>query len=186
MSGQCSPFRCSSRSRGTRGGGTSLPRKRGHPQRGSVETEARDSGNAIIEFVFVALVIMVPLVYLLVAVATVQRAQVAVANAARDAGRAYVTAQGGAEADTRVDAASRLALANAGLDPAAPRFVPAGASCDADSITPRLIPGEVFTVCVTRRVDLPAIPSIVQGRGITVTGRYTVHVDDYADVGAAS
>jgi len=145
---------------------------------------ADDDGSAIIEFVFVALVIMVPLVYLLVAVATVQRAQVAVANAARDAGRAYATAGSGAQAGVRVTAASRLALRNAGLEPAAPRFVPAGASCAAAAITPKLAPGSVFTVCVTRRVELPAIPSLVQGRGITVTGRYTVHVDDYADVGA--
>lgn len=147
---------------------------------------ADDDGNAIIEFVFLAVAIMVPLIYLLVAVATVQRAQVAVAAAARDAGRAYATARTGAEADIRVTAATRLALANAGLDPAAPRFVGAGASCDAAPIIPRLEPGEAFTVCVTRRVGLPAIPSIVQGRGVTVTGRYTVHVDDYADVEAGS
>jgi len=37
----------------------------------------------------------------------------------------------------------------------------------------------VFTVCVSRRVDLPGIPSMLAGRGITSTAGYTVHVDDY-------
>ena len=45
-----------------------------------------DGGSAIIEFVFVAVIVLVPLVYLIAAVATVQRTQVAVTQAARDAG----------------------------------------------------------------------------------------------------
>ena len=42
-----------------------------------------DGGNAILEFVFVALIVMVPLVYLIAAVATVQRTELAVTQAAR-------------------------------------------------------------------------------------------------------
>ena len=145
------------------------------------EGQAGQEGNVIIEFVFLALVVMVPLVYLLVAVAQVQRAQVAVANAARDAGRAYATADGAAQASERVAAATRLALANAGLAPADPRFVAAGADCSAEVISSAFTPGAQFTVCVTVPVSLPAVPSVVRGKGITVTGRYTVHRDDYAE-----
>jgi Flp pilus assembly protein TadG len=139
-----------------------------------------DGGSAIIEFVFVAVVVLVPLVYLIAAVASVQRNTLAVTQAARDAGRAYATGESAAEARLRVTAAVRLALADQGLpDDAQVRFVAPGASCDASPTTPRLSPGAEFTVCVTRRVRLPAVPSVLAGRGIRTVGAYTVHVDDY-------
>jgi Flp pilus assembly protein TadG len=139
-----------------------------------------DDGNAIIEFIFVAIIVLVPLVYLVAAIATVQRTQLAVTQAARDAGRAFATSDSAAEASARVRAAVRLALHDQGLpDDAQVRFVAPGAGCDAAAVTPRLAPGAQFTVCVTRRVDLPAIPSLLQGRGITATSAYTVHIDDF-------
>ena len=139
-----------------------------------------DGGNAIVEFVFVAILVLVPLVYLIAAVATIQRTQLAVTQAAREAGRAFATSDTAAEASVRVRVAVRLALRNQGLpDDADVRFVAAGAACDTAAITPHLSPGAQFTVCVTRRADLPAIPSLLQGRGVTTTGAYTVHVDDF-------
>jgi Flp pilus assembly protein TadG len=139
-----------------------------------------EGGNAIIEFVFVAVIVLVPLVYLIAAVATVQRTELAVTQAARDAGRAFATSDTAGEASVRVRAAVRLALHDQGLpDDAQVRFVAAGATCDAKAVTPKLAAGAQFTVCVTRRVDLPAIPSLLQGRGITTSGSYTVHIDDF-------
>lgn len=139
-----------------------------------------EAGNAIVEFVFVAVLVMVPLVYLIAAVATVQRNTLAVSQAARDAGRAFATSESDGEARLWVDAAVRLALADQGLpDDAELRFVAAGAACDAAGIIPRLVAGAEFTVCVIRQVELPAIPSVLAGRGIRAVGAYTVHVDDY-------
>jgi Flp pilus assembly protein TadG len=139
-----------------------------------------DDGTAIIEFVFVAVIVMVPLVYLITSVATVQRSRLAVTQAARDAGRAFATSPSAAQAPLRARAAVRLALADQGLpDDAQLRFVPAGRPCGAAAITPRLRPGAQFAVCVRRRVELPAVPSVLLGRGITTIGRYVVHVDDY-------
>lgn len=139
-----------------------------------------DSGNAIVEFVFVAIIVMVPLVYLIAAVATVQRNTLAVTQAARDAGRAFATSDSSSEARLRVSAAVRLALTDQGLpDDVDVRFVAAGASCDATAITPHLAPGVEFTVCVSRRVQLPAVPSVLTGRGIRATGVYDVHIDDF-------
>jgi Flp pilus assembly protein TadG len=139
-----------------------------------------DSGNAIVEFVFVAIIVMVPLVYLIAAVAVVQRNTLAVTQAARDAGRAFATSESASEAQLRVTAAVRLALADQSLpDDADVRFVAAGASCDAAAITPHLTPGAEFTVCVSRRVHLPAVPSVLTGRGIRTIGVYHVHVDDF-------
>ncbi len=139
-----------------------------------------DRGSAIVEFVFVAIVVMVPLVYLVAAVATVQRNTLAVTQAARDAGRAFATSESGPDARRRVAAAVRLALADQGLpDDADVRFVASGSKCTAAAIIPRLTPGAEFTVCVTRRVQLPAVPTLLTGRGIRTVGVYTVHVDDF-------
>ncbi len=140
-------------------------------------------GSAVVEFIFVAVLVLVPLVYLIVAVATVQRSQLTVTQAAREAGRAFATSDAAAEAPNRVRAAVRLALENQGLpDDVAVRFVAVGASCDAAAIVPALTPGATFTVCVTLHVALPAVPRVVAGRGITTVGRYDVHIDDYRTV----
>lgn len=144
---------------------------------------ARDHGSAIVEFVFVAVIVMVPLVYLLVAVAVVQRSELAVTQAAREAGRAFATSNSPREAALRSTAALRIALADQGLaDDASLRFVPAGSPCSAPSIEPQLAPGAQFAICVERRVDLPAVPTILAGRGISTEGRYVVHVDDFRTV----
>ena len=139
-----------------------------------------DDGSAIIEFIFVAVVIMVPLVYLIASVATVQRTQLAVTQAARDAGRAFATSDTPGAAKARVDAAVRLALHDQGLpDDVSVRFVAARHGCDDAAITPRLAAGVEFTVCVSRRVELPGVPSVLAGRGIRSVGRYDVHLDDF-------
>lgn len=142
-----------------------------------------DAGSAIVEFVFVAVVVMIPLIYVLAAVAVVQRSRLAVSDAAREAGRAYATSPRAADTGRRVRAAVRLALADQGLpDTATVRVVAAGAGCGTAPVTPRLRPGEQFTICVLRRVTLPAVPSVLSGRAITTVGVYTVHVDDYRSV----
>lgn len=139
-----------------------------------------DAGSAIIEFVFVAVIVMVPLIYLIVAVATVQRSELAVSEAAREAGRAFATAASTADAESRARAAVEIALRDQGVpDDVEVRFVAAGAACSAPPVTPRLDPGAQFTVCVTRHVGIPAVPSVLTGRGITTVGQYLVHVDDY-------
>jgi Flp pilus assembly protein TadG len=140
-----------------------------------------DSGSAIIEFVFVAVIVMVPLMYLIVAVASVQRSELAVSQAAREAGRAFATADGPGEAMARARAAVHIALHDEGLpDDAQLRFVSVTESCTADAtVVPTLAPGTQFTVCVSRHAGIPAVPRFLSGQGITTVGRYTVHLDDY-------
>lgn len=129
---------------------------------------------------FVAIAVMVPLVYLIVAVAVIQSSRLAVTQAAREAGRAFATSDTAAQAVVRTRAAVELALDDQNLpDDVTVRYVAAGASCDAAPVTPRLAPGAEFTVCVSRHVDVPAVPAVLQGRGITTVGKYTVHIDDF-------
>jgi hypothetical protein len=133
--------------------------------------------------VFVAIVVMLPLVYLIATVAVIQTSQLAVRQAAREAGRAFATSDTAAQAAVRTRAAVRLALDDQHLpDDVTVRYVAAGADCGAAAVEPRLAPGAEFTVCVSRQVDIPAVPSILAGRGITTVGRYTVHVDDFRAV----
>lgn len=139
-----------------------------------------DAGSALIEFVFVAVIVMVPLVYLIVSVAAVQRSELAVSQAAREAGRAFATADSAADALPRARAAVRIALQDEGLsDDAEVRFVAAGASCNDSTTTPVLDAGARFTVCVLRHVEIPGVPRFLSGRGVTTVGEYVVHVDDY-------
>ena len=143
-----------------------------------------DDGSAIIEFVFVAVIVMLPLVYLIVAVSSVQRSELAVSQAAREAGRAFATADTAAEALPRARVAVRIALADEGIaDDARLSFVPAGDSCTRGRpVSPALVAGAVFTVCVTRHAAVPAVPSVLAGKGITTVGSYVVHIDDYRAV----
>jgi Flp pilus assembly protein TadG len=140
-----------------------------------------ERASAIIEFIFVAVLVLVPLVYLIVAVAVVQRSRLATTNAARDVGRALATSATAEQAEVRAQAALRAALHGQGLTPAEVelRYVEAGADCRSPATVPSLAPASVFTVCVIRHQPLPAVPTVLAGRGVTVIGRYLVHVDDF-------
>ena len=85
------------------------------PRGSNSHDEVGDAGNAVIEFVFVAMLILIPLVYFVVAVASVQRSSVAVTHAAREAGRAFATADSTDQGLQRAEGAVRLALADQGL-----------------------------------------------------------------------
>ena len=127
---------------------------------------------------------LVPLVYFVVAVAAIQHNQLAVSQAARDAGRAYATSDSQAEADARARAALRISLRSQHVDSALTlKYVRAGTDCRAAApVTPTLTPGAEFTVCVISTITVPGVPTLLAGRGITSVGAYVVHVDDYRTV----
>jgi len=144
---------------------------------------ARDAGNAIIEFIFVAVMIMIPSVYFVTAVASVGRNRQAVTQAAREAGRAFATAESTREGVSRAQVAVRLAMSDVGLpDDAELRFVPVQNACQDAQLRPVLAPGAVFAVCVIRHALLPGVPTLIAGHGITTIGRYVVHIDDFRTV----
>ncbi len=136
--------------------------------------EAED-GSALIEFVGIAVILLLPLIYLLLSVFSVQRAAFAVTQAAREAGRAYATAPSTSAAATRADYAARLALSSQRVtSEAAIHFAPAGAGCATnDAAAASLKPGARFVVCVRTQAALPL------GGSITVNGQYAVTVDTY-------
>lgn len=122
-----------------------------------------DRGSAIIEFVTVAVVLMVPLVYVLLTVFAVQRAAFAVSAAAREAGRAYVTADDPSTATARAQEAADLALADQ---------LP-GAPAAAVTIDGALDPGAAVRVTVTYRVGVAGVGTIpVSATHVATVDRY--------------
>jgi Flp pilus assembly protein TadG len=145
-----------------------------------------DRGNALVEFVFLGVLLLVPLMYLALAVSAVQRGLYGVTHAAREAGRAYATGTVD-NAAARAEYAARLALEDQGLSAGAVtiRYGPADADCAAAGPEPwPLTPGAEFAICVALPITVPAVPSVLVGDRSTVTGRYVVHADEFRDLRA--
>ena len=128
-----------------------------------------DEGSATVEFVLFSLLLLVPFTYVLLTVFQVQRAAYATTEAAREAGRAFVTAPSSGEARRRVDEAVVLALRDQGL-PATGLGV--RISC---SRQPCLTPGGTVTVTIQDQVALPWVPALLGRPAASVTVR-AVHV----------
>ncbi len=116
---------------------------------------ARDeSGTALVEFVWLAILLIVPLLYIVLAAFDTQRAAYAASAAARSAGRAFVTAPDQATGYARAEAAVRLAYRDQKLDAVPDVRI----SCRPD---PRncLSPGSVVRAEVHSSVALPLMPA---------------------------
>lgn len=138
----------------------------------------------MIEFIGLSLVLLVPFVYLFLAVFAVQRAAFGVTQAAREAGRAYATAPSEAAGLERARLAAQLAFSDQGLQSAPEvRFAPEGADCGAGNPgdgAATLQPGARFVVCVRALVALPGVGAIAGGLAdVTVNGQFTVSIDAY-------
>lgn len=116
-----------------------------------------ERGSASLEFITVGLILLVPLVYLVLAMAAIQSAAFAVEGAARQAVRVYVQAGNDGEAAERAERAIQFALADAGIDGIEPR-VSVTCAPTPDVCLTRL--GTV-TVEVTITVPLPLMPSVL-------------------------
>lgn len=139
-----------------------------------------DGGNAIVEFVYLAVLLMVPLVYVLLAVFRVQAASYAVASAAREAGRVFATSADVTGASERAFTAASIVMRDSGLD----------LSQDDVAITCStrrcLVPGGRVHVVVNKDVPLPWLPDLFAGRSpasVQVSSRHLQVVDRYREPG---
>jgi hypothetical protein len=118
-----------------------------------------ERGSALVEVTWLAILLLVPLVYVVLAVFEVQRSAFALDAATRAAGRAYTLAPSQDEAVARARVAAEVALADQGLD------LPAGSlvvGCEPDPGT-CLAPGSVIHVRMVRQVALPLMPDVLGG-----------------------
>ncbi len=141
-----------------------------------------DRGSALVEFVFIALVVFVPLVYIVAGFSAVQRGVFASTAAAREAGRAIGTAPDVATGLARAEDAARIAVEDQSVEATdvGLAYAAAGTPCEgADGYTPTLVPGEEFSVCVTVTVRIPLMPEFIESN--TATGQFVVERDRFVD-----
>ena len=113
----------------------------------------REDGRAIVEFVFLGVLVFVPIVYLIVTLGLIQRASFAAATAVREAGRVFVTSSSDAQARERAGIASRLAFEDYG--------VPGGTLAVACDGSPCLRPEGRVRTTTRVIVNLPLVPDFL-------------------------
>jgi Na+-transporting methylmalonyl-CoA/oxaloacetate decarboxylase gamma subunit len=135
-----------------------------------------DQGSAVVEFVGLVCVLLVPLVYLVLVVGRLEAASFAAEGAAREAARVFVASDEPADAAQRALSAAGVALADQGLrdDPADAVSVTCSDAC--------LTPGSEVRVDVRLAVPLPFVPAFLRAAvplEIPVTAARTAVVDEY-------
>jgi Flp pilus assembly protein TadG len=142
-----------------------------------------ERGSALVEFVFIALVVFVPLIYIVAGFSAVQRGVFASTAAAREAGRAIATAPDTETGQQRALRAAQLAVEDQSVEATDVRvdYVGPDAACGngAGGYSPTLVPGEEFSVCVTVTVRIPFLPQFIDAN--TATGQFVVERDRYVD-----
>ncbi|MCW4458144.1 TadE family protein [Microbacterium sp. MPKO10] len=120
-----------------------------------------DRGSASLEFITAGLILLVPLVYLVIALSQIQGGSLAVTGAAKQAARVFVLADDPSVALTRVETAVRVSLADFGVDADEAHVT---VTCADGSGAECLRRGEVVTVTVTAAVALPLVPDVLDVR----------------------
>ncbi|QIG40348.1 TadE family protein [Microbacterium sp. 4R-513] len=116
-----------------------------------------ERGSAPLEFILVGLLMLVPLVYLVVALGLIQGQALGAEAGARHVARAISTADGADEARGRADRILAAVIEEYAMDEASVDLsltcVPAGAPCPE--------PGATLIVTLRTRVALPLIPPVL-------------------------
>lgn len=116
------------------------------------ERLADEGGTAVIEFVWLAILLLVPLIYLVLCLARLQAGSYAVTQAARESARAFVTASDDASASARSQAAADIAFEDQGF----PGSGEVAVDC---TDSPCLTPGASVTSRAEVRVPMPLVPA---------------------------
>ena len=140
------------------------------------DEQRSDIGTAIVEFLVIGVLILVPLLYATLMVVRVEAAAMASTQAVREASRAFMMADAAAQGFRDARVASNLALADQGFK----------VSDDALKITCSmrcLTPESQLKVQLTWQVDLPWLPppfsTFIDGYPITTEQELTM--DTYRD-----
>jgi hypothetical protein len=116
-----------------------------------------DSGSASLEFITAGLVLLVPLVYLVLAMSAIQAGALAIEGAARQAARVFVEAPDEAAGEAAAIRALEFALADHGMAAADAAIA---IECSADPCHTRR---ELVSVRIDVAVPLPLVPPVLQG-----------------------
>ncbi|WP_244632003.1 MULTISPECIES: TadE family protein [unclassified Microbacterium] len=129
-----------------------------------------EDGSAALEFIAVGVILLVPLTYLVIALAGIQEQTLGVEAAARHVARAVAQAPDAAAAAAYGDAVLAGLVDEYGLDADAVDLsfscTPSGVTCPS--------PGAVLTVDVDTRVRLPLVPDVF---GLAHSAAVPVHAE---------
>lgn len=129
-------------------------------RRARVSTEtptAGEAGSASLEFLVVAVILLVPIVYLIVALGTIQQQALGVETGARQLARTVATAPDAAVARDRSSRVIDEIVAEYGIDPTA---LAVSATCDPGAPScPE--PGALVRVTLRTSVALPLVPPVL-------------------------
>jgi Flp pilus assembly protein TadG len=133
--------------------------------RPSSRFDRADAGSAVVEFVWLGWLLLIPLVYLIVTFFEVQQSAYGVTQAARSAGRAYILAPDRATAERRAYEAARIALADQDVDLRRAELtivcLPTPDSC--------LRPNSSVEIRIALQVPLPLAPALGESPAASVS-----------------
>jgi Flp pilus assembly protein TadG len=141
-----------------------------------------ESGSAPLEFITVGMLLLVPVVYLILAMSALQAGSLAIEGAARQAARVYVESPTSTEGRASAARAVEVALADFGLQDAAVRV----------QFTCRPAPRECLTrlgyvtVTVSAHIPLPLVPpglTVDDHGGVPLTATATAQVSRFWGAG---
>ncbi|MBN9214483.1 MAG: TadE family protein [Microbacterium sp. SCN 70-200] len=132
-----------------------MRRARGSTEQPAGTMPADDDGSASLEFIGVGVILLVPIVYLIVALGAIQGQALGVETGARQIARTIAEAPDAAEADARAARVRDAIIAEYDLDPAA---VEVAISCEGATTCPEA--GAVLSVTMTTAVPLPLVPAV--------------------------
>lgn len=134
-----------------------------------------DRGSAVLEFIVIGVLVLVPLAYVVISVMTVQAATLASTQAVREAARAFSTADSVSQGNAAAVTAAQVAFEDQGFTlPKDALRIGCPGGC--------LEPGSSIDVHLSWGVDLPWLPaSLAESRALTVPIEvaHTTPVDSY-------
>ncbi len=138
-----------------------------------------DDGSASLEFITAGFVLLIPLVYLVLTMSSIQAGAFAVEGASRQAARVYVQAATIAEANAAASRAVEFALADYGLDTEGVTVTVICRPNPANCLQRR----GFVTVRVSTSVPLPLVPPVLDldvGLAVPVESSATQQVSRFA------
>jgi hypothetical protein len=128
-----------------------------------------------VEFGFLGVLMLLPLLYLVLTAARIQAASFSASLASREAGRAFVTGRDDTDAAERAQAAAGLAFADFAFERGA------GVEVECDG-SPCLRPDGLVTARSSIAVQLPLIPDFIASRvpsAVTISSTHVQAVDRF-------
>lgn len=122
---------------------------------GSTDRHQDDDGSATVEFILLAVLLLIPVIYFLILTSQIQAAAYASLAAADQAAKSAVSAQDPAESAERIQHVVDLTLSDYGKSTETHEVQ---VNCSSE---PCLAPGSSVTVTVDIRVPVPLVPSFL-------------------------